>query len=280
MKPLVVKTRAQLLDELRSDTRSLALVPTMGYLHEGHLSLIREGRARAQRVAVSIFVNPAQFGPNEDLARYPRDLEGDVRKCGEAGASLVFAPEDPAEIYPPGFQTWVEVEELSQGLCGASRPGHYRGVATVVCKLLSLFRPQVALFGEKDYQQLKVIERMARDLEIAAWTEIVGVPTVREADGLALSSRNAYLSAEERVRALSLSAALRAAAALHEGGERDASRLIAAARDELSDKVDRVEYVELVDADSLQPVQTVGGKVCLLIAAFVGKTRLIDNRIF
>src|SRR4051812_10600275 len=169
---------------------SFALVPTMGFLHEGHLSLIREGKKRADLVAVSIFVNPTQFGPKEDLSRYPRDFEGDVKKCESAGASVVFAPE-PAEIYPAGFQTHVEVEQVSQGLCGEKRPGHFRGVATVVTKLLAMFRPQLALFGEKDFQQLAVIRTLERDLNLGV--EIVGMPTLREADGLAMSSRNAYL---------------------------------------------------------------------------------------
>ncbi len=280
--PILVQTRDELLEALRAlhaKGERLALVPTMGFLHEGHLSLIREGKKRADKVAVTIFVNPTQFGPNEDLDRYPRDLAGDLAKCGEAGAWLVYAPQSPREVYPEGFQTWVQVTELEMGLCGGKRPGHFKGVATVVAKLLGLFRPQLALFGQKDYQQLAVIRRMARDLDLGTWTEIVGMPTVRETDGLAMSSRNAYLSPEERQRALSLKAGLDAAAARYEAGERQAAALLAAARAEVERGADRIDYVELVDADSLRPVERVDGPVCLLVAAFVGKTRLIDNRV-
>jgi pantoate--beta-alanine ligase len=181
--------------------RRLALVPTMGYLHAGHVSLMVEARARADLVAVSIFVNPSQFGPSEDLARYPRDLPGDLARCAAAGVDVVFHPE-ASEIYPPGHQTFVEVTELSRGLCGDRRPGHFRGVATVVTQLFALLRPHVAIFGEKDYQQLQVIRRLAHDLHLGV--EVVGMPIVREPDGLAMSSRNAYLSAAERSRALAL----------------------------------------------------------------------------
>ena len=280
--PILVRTRDALLEHLRplhARGERLALVPTMGFLHEGHLALIREGRRRAEKVAVTIFVNPTQFGPGEDLDRYPRDLDGDLARCASAGAWLVYAPADPGEVYPPGFQTWVQVEKLEQGLCGGKRPGHFKGVATVVCKLLSLFRPQVALFGEKDFQQLAVVRRLARDLDLDAWTEIVSVPTVRETDGLALSSRNAYLSAEERVRALALVRGLDAASARFAAGERDARRLVDAARAEVERGADRIDYVELVDATTLAPVERIEGAACLLIAAFVGRTRLIDNRV-
>jgi pantoate--beta-alanine ligase len=276
---IVCTTREELLAQLPSlhARGSLALVPTMGYLHEGHLGLVREGRRRAASVAVWIFVNPSQFGPTEDLARYPRDLEGDLAKCASAGADLVYAPRDPAEVYPPGFQTWVEVTGVSQGLCGERRPGHFRGVATVVAKMFALFRPDVALFGEKDFQQLQVIRRMVRDLDMDGWLEVVGMPTVREPDGLAMSSRNRYLSADERRRAPSIARSLGAAEALFRGGERDAAALVAAARRELD--VDRVDYVELVDASSLTAVARVDGPACLLVAAFLGPTRLIDNRV-
>ncbi len=256
----------------------LALVPTMGYLHEGHLSLLREARARAGPgglALASIFVNPAQFGPAEDLARYPRDLEGDLARCAACGVDRVFAPESPAQIYPPGFETWVEVTRLSQGLCGASRPGHFRGVATVVLKLLNLTRPHVAVFGEKDYQQLQVVRAMARDLDLDV--EIAGMPIVREPDGLALSSRNAYLSPAERARATSLSRALFDARDLVGAGERDAARLCAGARRLLGEAGVRVEYVEIVHPESLAPVREAAPGSRMLVAAFAGATRLIDN---
>jgi len=280
MTALVLRTVAETaawVDSLRRSGRGLALVPTMGYLHEGHQSLIREGRRRADVVATSIFVNPTQFGPNEDLSRYPRDLEGDLAKCTSAGAEAVFAPV-PEEMYPPDFQTHVEVGKVSQGLCGARRPGHFQGVATVVTKLLGLFKPQVALFGEKDYQQLQVIRALVRDLNLGV--EVIGMPTVREPDGLALSSRNAYLSPEERRRALALSRGMAAAQALYARGTRDTASLVDAARRELAAADLREDYVEVVDATSLTSLSSVtpGQSARILVAAFAGKTRLIDNQ--
>jgi pantoate--beta-alanine ligase len=279
MAPAVLRTVAEVkawAAGLRREGRRLALVPTMGYLHEGHLSLMREGRRRADVVASSIFVNPTQFGPKEDLSRYPRDFEGDLAKCASAGVDAVFAPE-PGAMYPPGYQTYVEVTDVSQGLCGARRPGHFRGVATIVTQLLCLFRPEVALFGEKDYQQLQVIKALSHDLHLGV--DIVGMPTVREADGLAMSSRNAYLSAEERQRALSLSRGLRAAQALAREGTRDAGALVGAVRRELEAAGLREDYVELVDAERLTPLASLaaGQPARLLVAAFSGTTRLIDN---
>lgn len=279
--PILVTRRADLLPLLAESKRRgerLALVPTMGYLHDGHASLIREAARRADRVAVTIFVNPTQFGPTEDLDRYPRDLAGDLKTCGEAGAWLVYAPADPAEVYPPGFQTWVEVTEISRGLCGARRPGHFRGVATVVSKLFLLFRPDLAFFGEKDFQQLALLRRMVRDLDLDPYLELVGMPIVREPDGLALSSRNAYLSPDERKRALCLSRALAAAEAAYEKGERSAAAILALARQELRE-ADRIDYVELVDAETLAPIDRIERPACLLLAAYLGKTRLIDNRV-
>jgi pantoate--beta-alanine ligase len=264
-------------DGLRREGKRLALVPTMGFLHEGHLSLMREGKRRAGEVAVTLFVNPTQFGPKEDLSRYPKDLEGDAEKCERAGVSVLFAP-SPEEMYPRGFQTHVEVEQVSQGLCGAKRPGHFRGVATVVAKLLALFRPDLALFGEKDYQQLQVIRALNRDLNLGV--EIIGMPTVREADGLALSSRNAYLTPGERERALALSKGLQAARALLAGGQTvDAEQLKASVRAKLAGAEVREDYVEVVDATSLSPIAgATDGRGCrILVAAFVGTTRLIDN---
>jgi len=259
----------------------LALVPTMGYLHDGHLSLMREARRRADAGGrrglslASIFVNPTQFGPGEDLARYPRDLDGDLAKCAAAGVDWVLAPAHPRAMFAPGHETWVEVENTSRGLCGAARPGHFRGVATVVAKLFNLTRPHAALFGEKDWQQLQVIRAMERDL--AFGIEVVGMPIVREADGLAMSSRNAYLSPEERRRALALSAALREAAGAAAAGERDAARLGARARARLEAAEVRVDYVEIVHPDRLTPVARAEPGSRMLLAALVGRTRLIDN---
>ena len=263
----------------------IALVPTMGFLHEGHLSLMREARRRADAdvrgkgsrglALATIFVNPSQFGPGEDLARYPRDLKGDLAKCTAAGIDAVLAPDDPSQIYPPGHQTWITVDEVSQGLCGASRPAHFRGVATVVAKLFHLSRPHVAFFGEKDFQQLVVIRAMVRDLDFGI--EVVGMPIVREPDGLALSSRNAYLSPEERRRALSLSRALAGAAEAARRGEREAGILRARARTEIEGAPARVDYVEIVDPERLRPVERAGPGSVMLVAAFVGTTRLIDN---
>jgi pantoate--beta-alanine ligase len=280
MAPLVLRTVAETAawaESIRRSGRRLALVPTMGYLHDGHLSLMREGRSRAEVVATSIFVNPTQFGPKEDLSRYPRDMEGDLARCASVGVEVVFAPE-PAEVYPPGYQTYVDVEQVSQGLCGERRPGHFRGVATVVTKLLCLFKPHVALFGEKDYQQLQVIRALERDLNLGV--EIVGMPTIREADGLAMSSRNAYLSPEDRKRALALSRGLSAAQALYKEGTREAQALVGAVRRELEAAGLREDYVELRDATSLTPLSAVtpGQSARLLVAAFVGTTRLIDNQ--
>ena len=259
----------------RRQGRRIGLVPTMGALHAGHLSLVERARPGCDTVVASIFVNPLQFGPQEDFQRYPRDLAGDLAKCVQAGVDLVLAPERPDQLYPPGFQTWVEVTGLGQGLCGARRPGHFRGVATVVTKLLNLTRPHLALFGEKDWQQLQIVKALARDLHLGV--EIIGMRTIREPDGLALSSRNAYLSPEERARALSLSRALLEARDRAAGGERDAAALAAGARRRLEEAGARVDYVEVVHPETLEPVARAVPGSRMLVAAFVGKTRLIDN---
>src|SRR5258707_11750039 len=254
--PLVLRTPSEMTtwsQAARARGERVAFVPTMGALHEGHVSLLREGRRRGDRLALSIFVNPTQFGPKEDLSRYPRDLPGDLAQAASAGTDVAYVP-DAADVYPPGFQTYVQVRELEQGLCGGARPGHFVGVATVVCKLFNVVCPHVALFGEKDFQQLAVIRRMVADLDLGV--EIAGMPIVREPDGLAMSSRNAYLSPDERRRALALSRALNAARARAEAGERDAAALVATARDPLAGEVDRVDYVELRDAATLAPVTT------------------------
>jgi pantoate--beta-alanine ligase len=267
--------------EARDSGRRLALVPTMGYLHDGHRSLLREARRRADQggkrglALASIFVNPTQFGPSEDLSRYPRDLAGDLATCEEAGIDLVLAPPDPALMFAPDHQTWVEVERASQGLCGGSRPGHFRGVATVVAKLLNLTRPHLAVFGEKDWQQLAVIRAMVRDL--AFGVEIVGMPIVREVDGLARSSRNAYLQPGQRQAALALSRSLFEARDAVAAGQREAAVLTGAARARLAAAGARLDYVEIVHPHTLQPVaRAVPGSV-MLLAASVGTTRLIDN---
>lgn len=278
-KPLVWKTPDEVRAwraELSRRGQRLALVPTMGFLHDGHLSLMREGARRADVVAASIFVNPSQFGPKEDLSRYPRDAEGDLAKCASAGVAGVYLPE-PATVYPEGYQTWVTVDEMSQGLCGERRPGHFRGVATVVAKLFGVFRPDVALFGEKDYQQLQVIARMNQDLELGV--EVVGMPTVREADGLAMSSRNAYLSPEERQRALALSKGLFAARDAAAAGQGDVAALLALMRSPLAAAGLREDYVAVVDARSLAALERLepGRPARALVAAFAGATRLIDN---
>ena len=253
----------------------LALVPTMGFLHAGHQSLIKAAGQRAPTVAVTIFVNPAQFGPHEDLARYPRDLASDLRKCEEAGAHVVFAPEGASELYPPGFQTHVEPGLLAASLDGEKRPGHFRGVCTVVLKLFALSRADAAFFGEKDYQQLRVIQRMGQDLNVA--TDIVGRPIVREADGLALSSRNAYLSAEEREQATALWKALGAVRSAFRSGEHEAAHLEELAADVLTESGMRLDYAEVRDPVELQRRQRADGASRLFLAAFLGETRLIDN---
>jgi len=261
-------------DAARARGRRIAFVPTMGFLHAGHTALMDEAHRHGDEVVLSIFVNPLQFGPSEDLDRYPRDLPGDLAKAAVHGVDAVFLP-TPANMYPPGHQTTVQVHQLEQGLCGGSRPGHFVGVATVVCKLFNIVRPHAAVFGEKDFQQLAIVRRMVRDLDMPV--DIVALPTVREADGLAMSSRNKYLLPDERQRAVAISRALFAARAACAGGERDAAKLIGGVTSALGDQVTRIDYVELRDAESLQPLAVVDRPAVLAIAAFVGRTRLIDN---
>jgi pantoate--beta-alanine ligase len=252
----------------------IAFVPTMGALHAGHVSLLSAAREHGQRVALSIFVNPTQFGPNEDLSRYPRDLDGDLAKAASVGTDVAFVPE-VGDMYPPEAETVIEVRGVSQGLCGARRPEHFAGVATVVCKLFGIVRPQVALFGEKDYQQLAVIRRMVADLNLPV--DIVGRPTSREQDGLAMSSRNAYLSSADRARATALFRGLSATRQRFAAGERRSSALVDEAVAEISANVDQVDYVEIRDAESLRPVDRLEKPAVILAAVFFGTTRLIDN---
>jgi len=278
--PAVHRTIAEFraaCDAQRAGGARLGFVPTMGALHAGHLHLVRVARRHAERVAVSIFVNPTQFGPNEDFARYPRNLERDVELLASAGADLVLAP-SPEEMYPQGEKTRVRVSGLTEHLCGPFRPGHFEGVATVVTKLFAITGSCTAVFGRKDYQQLKVIERLARDLLLPV--KVVGEPTVRDVDGLALSSRNAYLSAEERQRALAIPRALAAAAASFAAGERGAGALIEPLRARLREAGLRLDYAEIADPDELFPLEPgtqVGPRALIALAAFCGTTRLIDN---
>jgi len=259
------------------DGLRVALVPTMGALHDGHLSLIQLARRHADRVVASVFVNPVQFDRADDFARYPRDLERDGALLAGAGADVLFAP-DVSEIYPSDAQTFVTVEKLSQPLCGAHRPGHFRGVATVVLKLFTIVQPQVAVFGEKDYQQLAVIRRMVRDLFLDV--DVVGAPIVREADALAMSSRNRHLDAAGRAAARCLAAALDAVEAQVAAGERDGAALVAAASAAIANEpLARVEYVSLVDPDTLAPVTTLDERALVALAVWVASTRLIDNRV-
>ena len=256
--------------------RPLGLVPTMGALHEGHLALVRQARRDNATVAVSIFVNPAQFGAEEDLATYPRDMERDLRLLEAEGVDLVYTPA-PEEVYPPGFDTWVEPGELANRLEGAVRPGHFRGVATVVTKLFNVVRPDRAYFGQKDGQQLAVIHQLVRDLNLGI--DIVAVPTVRDADGLALSSRNAYLTAEQRAAAPVIYRALSKAGELWREGQGDAELLRIAVRSILEEEllIEGIDYVSVADAATLQELERVGGPAMVSVAVRMGQTRLIDN---
>ncbi len=265
-------------NRLLQGRRTIALVPTMGCLHEGHLALMRKGRELGDVLVISIFVNPTQFGPTEDFETYPRDLKRDIRLAESVGVDITFSPKGEA-MYEEGHETYVDLEALPLYLCGPSRPGHFRGVATVVTKLFNIVKPHVAIFGEKDYQQLAVIRRLARDLSLDI--RIVGVPTVRETDGLAMSSRNAYLSEEERQSALSLYQSLQAAKErVAQGGLRNAKELIERATELiLSYRHTRIDYVAMCDPESLEAVDHVDKPTLMAVAVWVGRTRLIDNAI-
>ena len=270
--PQEVKARA---GAFRAQGLKIVLVPTMGYFHPGHLSLMEYGRTVGGRLVVSLFVNPTQFGPSEDYGRYPRDLERDAEMARKVGVDILYTPAFE-QMYPPGYQTFVTVEELSRGWCGASRPGHFRGVATVVLKLFNQVRPEVAVFGEKDFQQLAVVKRMAADLNLPV--EVVGRPIVREPDGLALSSRNTYLSSEERAAARCLYRSLVAARELVLSGAKSRESILEAVRQIIgSTPHTRIDYLALVHPETLQEVDAIQGKARLLLAVWVGQTRLIDN---
>jgi len=261
----------------RREGRRIVLVPTMGFLHEGHLCLIRDAKKRGDRLVVSIFVNPAQFAPQEDFASYPRDFARDRRLLENEGVDILFHP-SVKEIYPQGYETYVEVEKLGALLCAAQRPGHFRGVATVIAKLFNIVRPDIAIFGEKDYQQLLIIRRLVRDLNFAV--EIISYPIVREPDGLAMSSRNAYLSVEERQAAQCLSRSLRKANCLVEKGIADAAAIIEAVKAEMErEPLVSVDYVKLCDLATLEEVYRIEDAALLALAARIGKARLIDNTV-
>ncbi len=274
----IITTVAQMKAQTKSwrqKGQSIGLVLTMGYLHAGHLSLIQAARANNDIVVVSIFVNPSQFGPNEDFERYPRDMAADRALCEQAGVDVIFAP-TVSEMYPPGFISYVEPSDLSERLCGASRPGHFKGVATVVLKFFNIIAPDDAYFGQKDAQQFIILQKMARDfnLDIALHC----LPIIREKDGLAMSSRNVYLNPEERKQALQLHLAIDAAKKIYADGERDATPIIAAIAADLSlATLAQVDYIAIVDRENLQPVEKIEGEVLVALAVFFGQTRLIDN---
>ncbi len=261
------------LSEIRGGLKT-GFVPTMGALHRGHLSLVEKSKTESGLTVVSIYVNPAQFGPQEDLSKYPRDLEHDLELLSQLGTDLVFLPDD-AQMYPEGYRTWVEVEGLSDVLCGASRPGHFRGVATVVLKLTQIVRPELMFMGLKDFQQIVVLERMLQDLN--SETRIVRCPIVREGDGLALSSRNVYLDPDERKRAVCLNRAWKEAQKRVAEGCLASSELLAAAEKTVLEAGGRIDYVKIVDAVTLAEVETVNENSRMLLAVFIGRTRLIDN---
>lgn len=270
-----IKEVRDFVKEQRAEGKSIGFVPTMGYLHEGHLSLMKRAKEENDVVVASIFVNPMQFGPNEDLDSYPRDLEHDAKLCEGVGVGLIFNPK-PEEMYAPDFTTFVDMNGVTKELCGKSRPIHFRGVCTVVNKLFNIVTPDRAYFGQKDAQQLAVIKRMVRDLNMDI--QIVGCPIVREEDGLAKSSRNTYLSEEERKAALVLNRAIRLGEQMAKDGEKDAAKIEAAMTVEINaEPLAKIDYVSIVDAVSIEPVKTLQGEILGAIAVYIGKTRLIDN---
>lgn len=273
-----VKEIRERVDAWKKEGLTVGFVPTMGYLHEGHKSLMEEARKQNDKVVVSIFVNPMQFGPGEDLESYPRDLQKDAGLCEQVGVDLIFHPE-PAEMYEEGFCSYVDMNGLTTELCGKTRPTHFRGVQTVVLKLFNIVKPDNAYFGQKDAQQLAVIRRMAADLNVDV--NITGCPIVREADGLAKSSRNTYLDREERQAALILSKSLAIGKKQIEAGERNAAKVKKAIADNIAtEKLAKVDYVDIVDFDTITPMEEIRGDVLVAVAVYIGKTRLIDNFIY
>ena len=273
-----IKEMKELSSQARAAGKTIAFVPTMGFFHEGHLSLMREGRRRGDFLIISLFVNPTQFGPHEDFKNYPRDFERDSKMAREVGTDILFAPE-PGEMYPPDHQTIVRVQKVTENLCGRSRPTHFQGVTTVVLMLFEIVMPHVAIFGEKDYQQLVTVQQMVRDLHMSL--EVIGMPTVREADGLAMSSRNTYLLPEERKAALSLYRSLQKAKELLQKGEQEADRILQEVKGILqSEPLVKIDYAQICDALTLRDVDRIERDVVIALAAYLGKTRLIDNLVF
>jgi pantoate--beta-alanine ligase len=272
-----IKTMQSHCERLRLSGEKIAFVPTMGYFHEGHLSLMKEARRTADHVVVSIYVNPTQFGPKEDFSKYPRDFDRDAGLAEGVGVDVVFCPPN-SEMYPDGYQTYVHAEKVTQNLCGLSRPGHFRGVTTVCCKLFNIVKPHSAIFGRKDFQQLAAIRRMVADLNLDL--EIVGMPTFREPDGLAMSSRNVYLNKEERTSALTLVDALKLAQKLYARGERNAVKMIRQAEKIIQNApFTAIDYLKICDAATLEDILEIKGEVVMALAVQVGKTRLIDNSV-
>jgi len=273
-----VKEMQTFSESLRLKGQKIAFVPTMGYFHEGHLTLMKAGREKADCLIISIFVNPIQFGPSEDLEKYPRDFDRDIQLAGDVGVDVVFYPTNE-EMYPPLYQTSIQVEKVTRNLCGISRPDHFKGVTTVCAKLFNIVKPHMAVFGRKDFQQLVAIKRMVQDLNIDM--EVISMPTVREYDGLAMSSRNVYLKKEERNSALSLSRSLKLAKEMYDKGERNASVISEAVRGFIEPHpYTKIEYVKICDANTLEDIEQIKGEAVLALAVKVSSTRLIDNYLF
>jgi pantoate--beta-alanine ligase len=273
-----IREMQEFSESVRNAGQKISFVPTMGYFHEGHLSLMREGRKRGDCLAISIYVNPTQFGPSEDFEKYPRDFERDSSLADGVGVDVIFYPEDK-EMYPELYQTYVNVENVTENLCGLSRPGHFRGVTTVCAKLFNIVKPHYAVFGRKDFQQLIAIKRMVLDLNMDL--EIIGMPIVREADGLAMSSRNVYLRTEEREAALSLSRSLKMAKEMYDGGEKDVSAILERVRKYLEGHTyTAIDYARICDTTTLKDIPRIEGESVLALAVRINKTRLIDNYVF